>query len=219
MNKKWECVMIKVGIVDDHQLIRVGLKALLEDEQRIEVAAEYSSGQQVIDAVQQGVLLDIILLDISMPGLGGMEVLKQLNEFEDSPPVIFITMYSEDAYAVQSIHEGAKGYLTKGCSRDELVEAITVVSNGGIYLNGRGLDLLLHQKDGSERKDTVLSTLSEQEMAVFNYVCRGLTIKEIAYEMGISSKSVSTYKARFMEKLGAKSLAEVIRIGISLGYC
>lgn len=213
--------MIKVGIVDDHQLIRVGLKALLKDEQRIEVAAEYSSGQQLIDAVSGGdVTLDIILLDISMPGLGGMEVLKQLNELEDSPPVIFITMYSEDAYAVQSIHEGAKGYLTKGCSREELVEAITVVSNGGIYLNGRGLDLLLHQKDGSEsRKDTVLSMLSEQEMAVFNHVCRGLTIKEIAYEMGISSKSVSTYKSRFMEKLGAKSLAEVIRIGISLGYC
>lgn len=213
--------MINVAIVDDHQLIRVGLKALLKDEQTIEVSAEYSSGQQLIDAVKNGgVSLDIILLDISMPGLGGMEVLKQLNEFEDSPPVIFITMYSEDAYAVQSIHEGAKGYLTKGCSREELVEAITVVSNGGIYLNGRGLDLLLHPKEGSEsRKDTVLSTLSEQEMAVFNHVCRGLTIKEIAYEMGISSKSVSTYKARFMEKLGAKSLAEVIRIGISLGFC
>jgi DNA-binding NarL/FixJ family response regulator len=218
MNKKWECIMINVGIVDDHQLIRVGLKALLEDEQTIDIVAEYSSGQQLIDAVSGGdVTLDIILLDISMPGLGGMEVLKQLNEFEKAPPVIFITMYSEDAYAVQSIHEGAKGYLTKGCSREELVEAITVVSNGGIYLNGRGLDLLLHQKDGSDRKDTVLSTLSEQEMAVFNYVCRGLTIKEIAYEMGISSKSVSTYKSRFMEKLGAKSLAEVIRIGISLG--
>ncbi|MCF7945734.1 MAG: response regulator transcription factor [Spirochaetia bacterium] len=210
--------MISVAIVDDHQLVRTGLKTLLEDIPDIEVTADFSGGTKFLSEYSRLQNLDVLLLDISMPDITGMEVLTQILDQPNAPAVIFLTVYPEESYAQQAISAGAKGYLTKNCSRETLIQAITSVAHGGIYISNKTRELLFMQNAKEPltpppEKDL----LSSQELTVFTHICKGLTIKEISFTMNLSPKSVSTYKTRVMEKLHVKNLAELIRIGISWG--
>ncbi len=127
--------MINVVIVDDHQVVRTGLMALLENAPGIEVAAEFADGSDFLTALPELSGVDVVLLDISMPKMGGLEVLHELVTMPKAPGVIFLTVYPEESYALQAIRAGAKGYLTKDSSREMLVEAVTAVAYGGTFLS------------------------------------------------------------------------------------
>ncbi len=207
--------LIRVSIIDDHQVVRSGLKSMLEKEPTVAVVSEFSDGESFLDAFSLMDDVDVLLLDISMPKAGGLEVMERLAQGEEPPAVIILSVHPEESHALQAVIAGARGYLNKQCSRETLIEAITCVAHGGLYFSRRAQTLLFHSNSHKDLLTTDL--LSSQELSVFTGLCRGMTTKEIAFTMDVSSKSVSTYKTRLMEKLNAKNLADLIRIGISWG--
>jgi len=212
--------MISVVIVDDHQVVRTGLKALLENAPGIDVTAEFGDGSDFLTALPGLGKVSVVLLDISMPRMGGLEVLHELVTMPNAPGVIFLTVYSEESYALQAIRAGAKGYLTKECSREMLVEAVTAVAYGGTFLSEKVRKLMFSDNfAGTEAEAEAIwrDQLSSRELSVFIHICRGLTIKEISFKMALSPKTVSTYKTRLMEKLQVSTLSELIKIGLAWG--
>lgn len=205
--------MISVAIVDDHQLVRSGMKALFAEDKEIEITAEYGDAQQVLnDLSTLSGSIDVIMLDIMLPDMNGMELLKHLVGIDDPPAVILLTSFPEDEYATQAIKDGAKGYLTKDSDHQVIREAILAVSHGGLYISSRITSMLFGELEEVQQNDSLLDQLSPQELQVCNHLCSGLSIKEIAFEMNLSSKSVSTYKRRLFEKLHADNLADLIKI-------
>ncbi len=211
--------MISVVIVDDHQVVRTGLRHLLDDNPDITITAEYDDGSVFLSTYPQLKPFDVLLLDILMPRTGGLEVMKELGSCKTSPGVIFLTVHPEETYAIQAFQAGAKGYLNKDCSKETLIDAVHAVASGGMYFSSKTRKLMINGTGEKGQDMREIEKLSRQELKVFTYICRGLTVKEIAYSMSISQKTVSTYKSRLTEKLGAKNLTEVIKAGISWGIC
>ncbi len=206
--------LIRVGIIDDHQVVRSGLLSLLEGEKTIAVISEFSDGASFIDAYSIMESLDVVLLDISMPKAGGLAVMEMLSRQEKPPSVIILSVHPEETHALHAVNAGAKGYLNKQCDKKTLVEAITCVAHGGMYFTKKARSLIFRETAKTVQCSEVLSP---QELMVFTGICKGLSNKEISFTMDISVKSVSTYKNRLMEKLRARNLADLIRIGISWG--
>lgn len=207
--------MIRVSLVDDHQLVRSGLRSLLEHEPAVSVVSEFSDGASFLDAYGVMEKADVLILDVSMPKAGGLEVLDQLSREKDSLSVIILSVHPEESHAVQAFIAGAKGYLNKRCACEAVLEAIICVANGGLYFSRRAQsmmfqDVFLHKMGADD-------LLSPKELLVFTGLCRGMSPKEIAGSMGISANSVNTYKERLMKKLKVKTLADIIRVGITRG--
>lgn len=198
--------MISIALVDDQSLFRAGLASIITRESEMEVAAEFSDGEAFLtslDSPEQDPY-DIILLDISLPGKSGLEILAELSSFgKELPPICILSMFPSSFYIEQVKKLGAQGYLSKNCSEHVLCHAITVIAQGGMYFPEETIEAV---------NPSLFSTLSEREMEVFKLLTKGLTIKEIAYELQISVKSISTYKSRLMEKLGADSLSDLYKI-------
>jgi len=211
--------MINVAIVDDHQVVRNGIEVMLADAPDIAVTAEFSDGKEFLEALPRLGHIDVLLLDISMPQTGGFEVLTELGKTDAvkgmrHPAVIIITVINDPSVARQALNAGAGGYLTKDASASHMQQAIRTVAAGGVCVPaaaGHGLETISAVK--RRRKET----LSERELEVFLRICRGLTIKEISYDMKLSPKTISTYKKRIMEKLEAETLTELLKIGTSWG--
>jgi DNA-binding NarL/FixJ family response regulator len=207
--------MISVIVVEDHLLVRSGLASLFEKIGDFRIVAEYADGREFIQALKDLPQADVILMDIAMPWLSGLEVLEQTKVRPNFPPVVLLTMFPHRTYAEQACRLGAKGYVTKDSSHEELLEAITAVAAGGTYgFSGYGDDYVASsmEMDGAP---SLIEGLSAREHEVFRALCAGMTVKETAYALDISVKSVSTYKTRLMEKLGVDSLSELIRIGLT----
>ena len=210
--------MIAIIIVEDHLLVRSGLFSVFDQQNDMVVAAEFPDGREFLQAFDDLPKADVILMDIAMPWVSGLEVLEKLSGQSGVPPVILLSMYPHRTYAAKAKKLGAKGYITKDCSHEELLAAIHSVVRGGSYgLKDWDEDHTewSHTKEASE---SVIEGLSQREQEVFRALCMGLTVKEIAYQMGISVKSVSTYKTRLMEKMKLDSLSDLIRIGMSRNY-
>lgn len=208
--------MIRVAIVDDHELMREGLVSMLSRDAGIEVAATFPDGESFLADATRHAPLDVVLIDVTLPTLDGFEILETLrSSWREPPPVVFLSMHPERTHAVKAIRAGAHGYLTKDASAATILEAIRTVVWGGIYLSETGHELLLHEQGGDRAEDRGrgMAGLSDQERRVFSLLYEGRTVSEIARILHISQKTVSTYKSRLMDKLGARSLLDLVRIG------
>jgi len=207
--------MIRVLIADDHTIMRQGLRQILEEQADITVVAEAKDGREVLEIVRQHEL-DVILLDISMPGRSGLEVLREVLAIRPSLAVLMLTMHREELYAVRALRAGASGYLTKASAATELVTALRKVAQGGKYVTASVAErLTLEFQKGGERP--LHEALSDREHQVMCLIASGKGVAEIAEELCLSSKTVSTYKARILQKLGLKNNAEIVRYAINEG--
>ncbi|RDU97587.1 response regulator [Trinickia dinghuensis] len=204
--------MTKVLLADDHTLVRDGLRHILEGTSGFEVVGEAYDGPTTISLVR-GTPADVLVLDLSMPGRNGIELVKQIKDELPGLRVLVLTMHAEQQYAVRAFKAGASGYLTKESASKELVSALTKISAGGVYVSlsmaerlaqslNEPTDMLPHQR------------LSDREFDVFRRIAAGQTISEIAHELCVSAKTVSTYKTRILEKMQMPHEAALVRYAI-----
>jgi DNA-binding NarL/FixJ family response regulator len=200
--------MIRALIADDHAVVRQGLIQILGNIPEITVAGEAISGQEVLDKVRAEAW-DVVILDISMPDCSGLDILKQLKSERPKLPVLVLSMHSEDQYAVRALKAGASGYLTKDSAPDELVKAIRKVVSGGRYV-GSCLAERLAFEIGADSSKLPHETLSDREFQVLRLIASGKSVTEIAAELYLSSKTVSTYRVRLLKKMNLKTNAELM---------
>jgi len=207
--------MIKLLIADDHTVVREGLKQIVSDTSNIVVADEASNGQEVLDKVWKNDY-DVVLLDISMPGRSGLDTLEELKRTKPRLPVLVLSIYPEEQYAIRVLKSGASGYLTKGSAPGELIEAIQKVSSGGKYVSAFLAEkLAFNLETDSELKPH--ETLSNREFQTLCLIGSGKTVKEIAEELSLSVKTISTYRERILEKMKMKTNSELTYYAIKNG--
>lgn len=200
---------MKILITDDHAIVRKGLKGLLLSEFKNADVEEASNGTEALEKVASGDW-DLILLDISMPGKNGIEVLKQLRNEQIKTPVLMLTMQPEDQYAIRSLKAGASGFITKESATEELLTAVHKVLSGHKYVSD-ALAEKLASPAYKKSSDLPHQQLSDREMQVLQLIASGKTVSEIAAEIKLSVNTISTYRARILEKLGLHNNAELTR--------
>ena len=204
--------MIRILIADDHPVVRKGLKEIIEETPGMTVVDEAETGAEAIENVRKNAY-DVVLLDISMPGIHGLEALKQIKSERPKLPVLILSIYPESQYAVRAIRAGASGYLTKESAPDELITAIRKVWRGRKYITSSLAEELAFAVD-TEAGKPLHEKLSDREYEVMCLIARGKTIKEIAKQLFLSPKTVSTYRSRILEKMQKKTNAELIHYAI-----
>ncbi len=205
--------MIKVLLADDHDIVRAGLRRIVEDSGDIEVVAEAADGREAIRQIQQTVP-DVAVIDISMPGLDGLEVLGQLRHYYPKMPILILTMHEEEQYVVRAIAAGAKGYLTKRSAPEQLVKAIRKVHAGGSYLSDAAAESLAQSMASGGKGRSPVDCLSNREIQVLRHLALGRTVKEIAEAYHLSPKTVDTYRLRLLKKLNLRNNAEISRFAM-----
>jgi DNA-binding NarL/FixJ family response regulator len=207
--------LIKILVVDDHAVVREGLKQILAETRDIVVAGEASDGYQALDQIRKG-HYDVVLLDIAMPGMSGLDVLKQLKSERPDLPILMLSMYPEEQYAVRTLKAGASGYLTKESAPEELISAIRKVCTGGKYVTSSLAEKLAsHLEADLERPAHEL--LSDREYQVMLMIASGKTVTEIADELSLSVKTISTNRIRALRKMGMKTNAEFTYYAVKHG--
>jgi two-component system, NarL family, invasion response regulator UvrY len=204
--------MIKVLIADDHALFREGLEQILTDQPDIVVAAKASNGPEVLERVAKHEY-DILLLDIAMPGMSGLDVLKQLRSLKPKLRVLILSMYPEEQYAVRAIKAGAVGYLTKQSASGELIKAIRKVSAGGTYISSSITEKLIFDLEPDTGRP-LHEKLSDREYQIFCMIARGKAVGKIAQELFLSVKTVSTHRVHILEKMKMETNAELTNYAI-----
>jgi len=204
--------MIKILIADDHALIREGLKQIVADTTDVVVAGEAKNGQEVLELISEGEW-SVILLDIAMPGRDGIDILKRIKGERPDLPVLILSMYPEEQYAVRALKAGAAGYLTKTSAPDELIVAIRKIFAGGRYVSSSLAEKLAFDLQIDTDKP-LHETLSDREFQVMCMIALGKTVKMIAEELSLSMKTISTYRTRVLGKMGMKTNAELIYYAI-----
>ncbi len=204
--------MIRVLIADDHAVVRRGLKQILADTQEMVVAGEAANGQEVLDLVRAEAW-DVVVLDLSMPDRGGLDVLKEIKAERPRLPILVLSMYPEDQYATRVLKAGASGYLTKESAADELVRAIEKVLSGGRYVSAALAEKLAFAV-GTDSTKMPHETLSDREFQVLRLIANGRPVKDIAAELSLSVKTVSTYRTRLLEKMNLHTNADLIHYAI-----
>jgi DNA-binding NarL/FixJ family response regulator len=198
--------LIKILIADDHTIVREGLKQILAETPDMLVAGEAATGQEVLEQVRKEDW-DLVLLDIAMPGKDGLETLKLLKLEKPKLPVLMLSIYPEEQYAVRLLKAGAAGYLTKESAPEELIAAIRKVSQKGKYISASLAEKLAFYLEADLEKP-VHELLSDRELKVMLLIASGKTVTEIADEMCLSVKTISTYRSRALNKMGLKNNAE-----------
>lgn len=206
---------MKILIVDDHAVIREGLKYTLKGCTDFDLIGEAESGVEAINKMRK-IKWDVVLLDISMPGKSGLDVMKQMKKEQPELQILILSVYPEDQYAIRMLRAGAAGYMSKGCDPDELVQAIRKVANGGKYINNEVADSLLYTLD-PVRKKALHQALSDREYQVFQLMAEGKQVSEIAHELSISDKTASNHRQSIMKKMNMKKNAEIVRYAIKCG--
>lgn len=211
--------MIRVLIADDHAVFRAGLRLLLRAQPDIEVVGEAADGWETLKQAE-ALRPDVILLDLTMPGMPGLQTLALLRRQAPGSKVLILTMHEDEAYLRQALAEGAAGYLIKRATDEELVAAIRAVARGEVYIHPAMTRALL--EDLLPMPETVETpepweSLSEREQQVLRLVAMGHTNQEIADRLGLSVKTVETYRARGMEKLGLRTRAQLVRYMLQKG--
>jgi DNA-binding NarL/FixJ family response regulator len=207
--------MIKVLIADDHPIVRQGLRQILAGTADMEVAGEAVNSQEALDQVRLGGW-DVLVLDITMPGRSGFDILKELKYEQPDLPVLVLSIHAEEQLAVRVLKAGASGYLTKENAPEELVKAIRKVVSGGKYISPGLAESLAFGLDTAADRPRH-EALSDREFQVMQLMASGKTLIEIAEELSLSAKTVSTYRTRLMEKLNLKSNAELMRYALENG--
>jgi two-component system invasion response regulator UvrY len=207
--------MIKVLIADDHPIVRQGLRQILSEIPDMVVAGEAVNGQEALDQVGAGGW-DVLVLDITMPDRSGLDILKELKHQQPHLPVLVLSIHAEEQFAVRLLKAGASGYLTKENAPDELVKAIRKVVGGGKYVSQTLAESLAFSLDVASDRP-LHETLSDREFQVMQLMASGKTLTEIAEELSLSAKTVSTYRTRLLEKMNLKTNAEIVRYALENG--
>ena len=207
--------MIKILVADDHPIVRQGLKQILSEYPDMTVADEAGTGKDVLVKVGKKDF-DIVLLDISMPGRNGLDILKELKAKKPKLPVLVLSIYPEDQYAVRVLKLGAAGYLTKESVPEELVAAIRKVARGRKYVSNSLAEKLATDLEINSEKSPH-ENLSDREYQVMSMIASGKRLKEVAEELSLSIKTISTYRSRIMEKMNMRNNAELIRYALQNG--
>lgn len=206
---------LSVLIADDHPIVRRGLRQILSDAPEIAVVGEASTPQETLD-LARAQAWDVIVLDIGLPGRGGLDVLRTLKDEQPKRPVLILSMHAEDQYAVRSLKAGASGYLTKETAPEKLLEAIHKVTSGGRYVSP-ALAERLATAIGEDASRPSHETLSDREFEVLRLIASGKAVGDIARELALSVKTISTYRARILEKTGLKNNAELMKYALHHG--
>lgn len=207
--------MIKILIADDHTVVREGLKQIVAETSDMVVADEATSGHEALNKALKADY-DIVVLDITMPGRGGLDILKQLRGEKPSLPILVLSMHPEEQYAVRCLKAGASGYLTKESASGELIRAIRRVSSGRKYITSSLAEKLAFDLEIDTRKP-LHETLSDREYQVLCMIATGKTVGQISEKLFLSVKTVSTYRARILEKMDMKTNAELTYYAIKHG--
>ncbi len=209
--------MLDILIVDDHPIVRKGLIMLLEEdpEKRFSTIKEAGNRKEMLDMLRIR-NFDVILLDISIPGRNGLELLSEIKKIKPSLPVLMLSIYPEEQYATRSIKMGASGYLNKASQPGELITAIIKVSKGGRYISPSLAEILAHSYIEDEERP-LHEKLSVREQEVVVKLASGMPLSEIARELSLSPKTISTYRERILTKLQLKTTSDIIRYAIKKG--
>ena len=209
--------MISILITDDHPIVRKGLRQLLEDdpEERFGNISEAGNGKELFDKLNS-TAFDVILLDISLPGRSGLELLGDIRKLKPKAAVVILSIFPEEQYALKALKSGALGYLTKASAPEELIEAVVKASQGGRYISSSLAERIAFNI--LEEKDTPLhDKLSARELEVLSLLSLGKTMSNIADELSLSPKTISTYRERILEKLNLRTTSDIIRYAIKEG--
>ena len=206
--------MIKVLVADDHAVVRRGLVQILQEED-IKVTGEAGSAKEVLNLLRK-YDYDVLILDISMPDGGGLEVMEQIKSWQEAPAILVLSVYPEKQYAHRAIQLGAKGYLTKDSAPDMLVEAVRKVARGDVFLTQTLADELVATLQSAKTKSTQ-ELLSDREFQVLERYAQGFSSTQIANDLSLSIKTVSTYRRRLLDKLNMETTAELIRFALDRG--
>ncbi|HSH53651.1 MAG TPA: response regulator transcription factor [Methylotenera sp.] len=207
--------MKNILLVDDHSIVRQGLRNLIELESDLQVTGEASSGVEALKLVR-GNRYDIVVLDISMPDKNGVDTMHDLKHIAPDLPVLILSGYAEQQYALNLIRSGCKGYLSKDTDSDEIIKAIRTIANGKRYISSELAELMSNELSHPSEK-LLHETLSDREFQVFFKLAGGLSPTEIASELNISIKTVSTYRTRILEKMSLKTNADLTYYAIKNG--
>jgi len=203
---------LKIGIADDHDIVRQGLKQIISDTDNMVVMGEASNGQELIEMVRKKPF-DVLLLDISMPGRSGIEILKQLKIEKPNLPVLMLSMHPEDQYAIRALKAGASGYISKDSASEVLVEAIRKAAQGRKYISPSLAEKLAgtisHDVDEKAHE-----SLSDREFQILVMLAQGKSVSEIGKELFLSVKTISTYRRRILDKMNLKNNAELTHYAI-----
>lgn len=209
---------IRVLVCDDHQIVRQGIKQILADASDIDLAGEAATGPEAVARVRGGGI-DVVLLDIAMPQRDGLDVLKQLKAEFPRLPVLMLSTYPDRQYAVRSLKLGAAGYLNKSADSEQMIDAIRKVARGGLFVTPAVAELLagaLHAAPGADEQP-LHERLSHREFQVFRLLSQGRSVGEIAEQLVLAPNTVSTYRARILEKTGARNDVELALLAVRHG--
>jgi RNA polymerase sigma factor (sigma-70 family) len=211
---------IRVLIADDHTIVRKGLCALLDGDKEIEVVGDAENGREVLKKVEQ-VEPDIVLMDITMPGLNGLETTRQLKKRHPSMKILILTMHDNEEYIFETLRAGASGYLVKRTAPDELISAIHAVNRGESFLSPsiskRVIEGYIQFGKSEQEEDEAFEKLTDREREVLQLIAEGRTNREIAELLYISIKTVETHRSHLMEKLNIRNIAELTQYAIRKG--
>jgi two-component system invasion response regulator UvrY len=207
--------MIRLAIADDHPIVREGLRRIASDGAGITVTGEASTATELF-LLLASAPVDVVLLDVSMPGSTFVETLRTLRERHPTVKILVLSVHPEDQWAMRALRAGAAGYLTKDHSPEQLVEAIRRVARGGKYVSGTLAEKLAGLVDQG-RTAAPHEQLSDREFEVLRALGSGMTVKDVAAQLRLSAKTVSTYRTRLLEKMGLKSNADLVRYIVEHG--
>jgi DNA-binding NarL/FixJ family response regulator len=207
--------MIRIAIIDDHPMVRAGLRQFFSDQTDFSVVAEAASGREALDIMREGDV-DVIVLDIAMPEQSGIDALAAIKAREPDLPVLILSGFPEQHYATTLLRLGASGYLNKECDPEEIIKAIRTLARGRKYITA-GVAERLAEGLGSDADAPLHSRLSERELQVFLRLAKGETIGHIAQSMSLSVKTVSTYRTRVMEKMKLHSNSDLTYYALKNG--
>jgi two-component system response regulator NreC len=209
---------IRILLADDHAVLRAGLKALLEAEGDMTVVGEAGTGEAAIERVQ-ALRPDVVVMDLSMPGVGGLEATRRIAALVPETKVLVLTVHAEQEYLLPVLEAGGSGYVTKTSADEDLIEAIRTVARGDVFLYPSAARLLLQGYKAADpaAEPSPLERLSEREREVLGFTAEGYSSAEIGGRLFISPKTVDTYRSRIMEKLGLHHRSELVRFALRTG--
>lgn len=207
--------LIKILVVEDHELVRIGIKRLLQDVPGLKVVGEACTGEEAV-RLAKDLIPEVVLMDVQMPGIGGLEATRKMVRHNPDVKILALTVHGHEPYPSRLLQAGAAGYITKGCAADEMVRAIRIVHSGQRYIS-TDIAQQLALKRYTKGEETSLDVLSERELQIMLMITSGQKVQEISVKLSLSPKTVNSYRYRIFEKLGIHSDVELTLLAIRLG--
>lgn len=207
--------MIKILVVEDHELVRIGIKRLLQDVSGLKVVGEACTGEDAV-RLAKDLIPDVVLMDVQMPGIGGLEATRKMIRHNPDIKILALTMHGQEPYPSRLLQAGAAGYITKGCAADEMIRAIRIIHSGQRYIS-TDIAQQLALKRFTKPEQTPLDILSERELQIMLMIVGGQKVQDISLKLSLSPKTVNSYRYRIFEKLAIHSDVELTLLAIRLG--